>query len=66
MTVLELVADTETTKETPVQRYRRLQLEIAQLSDDLTAKPEVRRRCALPQAKNKADMPRFGGFAMGD
>ena len=53
MTVLELVADTETTKETPVQRYRRLQLEIAQLSDDLTAKPEVRRRRALPQRKSR-------------
>ena len=46
VTVLELLGSDEIAQETPVQRYRRLQAELAQLADDLGAEPAVRRAAA--------------------
>jgi len=43
VTVLELLGSDEIAKETPVQRYRRLQAELSQLANELAGKRAVRR-----------------------
>jgi len=44
VTVLELLGSDEIAKETPVQRYRRLQAELSQLTNELASKRPVHNR----------------------